>query len=431
MKTRVGVVQLLVVSIMSLAGIINGFAAEKYDTVELAYSGRGPWTMDYYAAVEKAKKEDKDLFIVFTGSDWCQCCKVLEKETLSQPGFIENITNNFVLVFLDRPSGKDLKAKIPADKAKLRDQLSKKFEITGFPTFVLMTSDEHIYKKKSGATNLSPEAFAKGVISEKKASLERMRIKKLLTDSDMPTEQRIEMLDKLLGSAGPDKMMTKYRKLLDEIITLDVGNKYGMEMKYKAFLVNRQAQEIKVKFFAYINIPYNLGYPQILKITDKALQDYNYTGKYYQQIAILRSEAVFGMNFHNLNNQESRNNIKKDIKFIKDAVAVEPHSAEAKQLQNKADFYSGILDAFELGDNIRAKLTDENIQGLQRAELLLQLLDAIRKQEIFVTTSQAWSKRETYIRQIIALDPENKTGWRSKLAKYLSGHDVDSMLKQH
>jgi thioredoxin-related protein len=430
MKNRKGVV-LLVISMMSLTGIINSFAVEKYDTVELAYSGSGPWTMDYYAAIEKAKKEDKNLFVVFTGSDWCKCCKILENQTLSQPGFIENITNDFVLVFMDKPSGRELKAKIPADKAELRDQLLKKFKIKGFPTFVLMTPDEHVYHKKSGASNISPETFAKEVIGEKKASLERIRIEKLLTDSGISTEKRIELLDKLLGFAGPEKIMTKYRELLDKIIALDVGNKYGMEMKYKAFLVTQQAQEIKVKFFAYINIPYNIGYPKILNITDKALHEYNYTGKYYQQIAILRSEAVFGMNFHNLNNRQNRNNIKKDIEFIKAAITADPHSDEAKQLQNKADFYTGIIDGFEFEKEIKAKLADENIQGLQRVKLLLQLLDAIKQQEIFVTTSQAWSKREPYIRQIIALDPENKTGWRNKLAKYLSGHDIESIVKQH
>jgi hypothetical protein len=207
--------------------------------------------------------------------------------------------------------------------------------------------------------------------------------------------------------------------MVDKIIELDVGNKYGMEMKYKTFLVSQQAQAIKVKFYAYINIPNNSGFPKILELTDKALQEYNYTGKSYQQIAILRSQALFGINYHSLNNQESRNNIKKDIEFLKDAITADPTSAEAKQLQEEADFYTRIIDGFDLEKEVRAKLADENIQGLERAKLLLQLMDALKKQEVFITVSQAWSKREPYIRQIAALDPENKIGWREKLAEYI------------
>ena len=34
-----------------------------------------PWETDISVAMEKAKKEGKDILINFTGSDWCGWCK--------------------------------------------------------------------------------------------------------------------------------------------------------------------------------------------------------------------------------------------------------------------------------------------------------------------------------------------------------------------
>jgi len=45
------------------------------------------WLEDFAAAKAQAAKEGKDLFIDFTGSDWCGWCIRLDKEVLLTPEF--------------------------------------------------------------------------------------------------------------------------------------------------------------------------------------------------------------------------------------------------------------------------------------------------------------------------------------------------------
>ncbi|MCX8155667.1 MAG: thioredoxin family protein, partial [Verrucomicrobiae bacterium] len=47
------------------------------------------WVTDFNAALNQAKKENKLLFINFTGSDWCGWCKKLDAEVFSTPEFKE------------------------------------------------------------------------------------------------------------------------------------------------------------------------------------------------------------------------------------------------------------------------------------------------------------------------------------------------------
>ena len=63
---------------------------------------------DLKAAVEQAKEQDKDLLLLFTGSDWCPPCKMLEEEVFSQQEFLDGVSEDFVLVMLDFPKNKQL-----------------------------------------------------------------------------------------------------------------------------------------------------------------------------------------------------------------------------------------------------------------------------------------------------------------------------------
>ena len=63
-----------------------------------AHAGGEGWMTDFEAAKKKAAAEGKDLFIDFTGSDWCPPCKDLTKRILSQEGFQKSARENYILV---------------------------------------------------------------------------------------------------------------------------------------------------------------------------------------------------------------------------------------------------------------------------------------------------------------------------------------------
>jgi protein disulfide-isomerase len=101
----------------SLIAAPNGFI-EKYDD-----------------ALTKAQKENKLVFALFTGSDWCPWCVYLEKEVTSQKDFIKSASKKFVLLFLDFPRDK---SKVSEEVAKQNRELATKYGVRGFPTVLIL-----------------------------------------------------------------------------------------------------------------------------------------------------------------------------------------------------------------------------------------------------------------------------------------------------
>lgn len=66
------------------------------------------WMDDFYAAQEIARRENKLIFAVFSGSDWCGWCKLYSEKVLSVPKFIRAVSDRYVLVYLDNPRDESL-----------------------------------------------------------------------------------------------------------------------------------------------------------------------------------------------------------------------------------------------------------------------------------------------------------------------------------
>lgn len=96
------------------------------------------WHTDYEAGAAQAKEASKPMLLFFTGSDWCSWCSKLEKEVLDTPDFAQRVANRFVFVKLDFPRHKTIPSNITAVNAALQ----KRYNIQGFPTIVLLDSNE-------------------------------------------------------------------------------------------------------------------------------------------------------------------------------------------------------------------------------------------------------------------------------------------------
>jgi thioredoxin-related protein len=378
----------------------------KYNTAQLAYSGKGPWMMDYNAANQKAKKEHKDLFVLFTGSDWCKYCKVLEDRTLSHAGFIENITDDFVLVFMDSPRSSKLKEKIPPEIKKLRKELAKKFGVGGVPTAFLMTADEKIYHRSVGASPLTPEAYAAEAIKAKRAYRERLRIQAKLQGDNVSLKEKVRLLDELLSSVPPASALKDYRKEMDDIIRLDAGNKEGMEMKYKNLIVVKEAKALVENGFHV---------EQSLVVVEKALREYKYTGKYLQRLLSLKSSAVL-TDAYNTKDETRIDKLAAGIRVQKEAIEAAPNTPEADKLRKHKKNMLRILNGARREKVARAKLEDKSIQGVERAKILDELLTALQMQRL-LNTPLCWKEKAPYVKEIIALDPENKAGLKARYDK--------------
>ncbi len=94
------------------------------------------WSTDYEVAMRRAVQEKKPVLLDFTGSDWCIWCKRLDAEVFSQKPFIDYARDHLILVAIDFP---EKKPQSDAEKRR-NDELSKRFDVDGYPTVILLSS---------------------------------------------------------------------------------------------------------------------------------------------------------------------------------------------------------------------------------------------------------------------------------------------------
>lgn len=88
------------------------------------------WHTDMSKATDISIKENKPMFLFFTGSDWCGWCIRLQKEVFKTPEFIKWAKENVVLVELDFPRKNNQTEEIKSQNAQLQQQL----QVRGYPT---------------------------------------------------------------------------------------------------------------------------------------------------------------------------------------------------------------------------------------------------------------------------------------------------------
>jgi protein disulfide-isomerase len=112
------------------------------------------WGTDYQEALAAAKAANRRVLVDFTGSDWCHWCKVMEAEVLTKPEFLAYAGANLVLLKVDFP-----RARLPEPLASQNDALARKYNVRGFPCFVVLDPLGAQIDRHSGAMRGGPSAF--------------------------------------------------------------------------------------------------------------------------------------------------------------------------------------------------------------------------------------------------------------------------------
>jgi len=114
------------------------------------------WQTDFAQAAKEAAQQHKYLLLDFTGSDWCPWCIKMDKEVFNQSQFSNFAGKNLILVKLDFPR------KTSSQSAAERSQnegLAKKYNIEGFPTYVLLDPSGKEVRRQVGYLEGGPTAF--------------------------------------------------------------------------------------------------------------------------------------------------------------------------------------------------------------------------------------------------------------------------------
>ena len=113
------------------------------------------WTTSLPDAQARAKTEGKLVFVNFTGTDWCPACEQMDKDVLEKPQFVDYAKTNLVLVQIDFPIAKKQTPELEAANAAL----TNKFEVRGFPTFLVFNPSGKLVWKQEGYLDGGPKTM--------------------------------------------------------------------------------------------------------------------------------------------------------------------------------------------------------------------------------------------------------------------------------
>ncbi|MDP5104843.1 MAG: thioredoxin family protein [Polaribacter sp.] len=105
------------------------------------------WMPSYKEALKTSKKEKKPVLIYFTGSDWCAPCKTLDEKLFHTSKFKALADKGLILLEVDIPRRVDI---ISADKMRDNKSIQKKYNVTSFPTLMIVNHRGKKLAEKKG-----------------------------------------------------------------------------------------------------------------------------------------------------------------------------------------------------------------------------------------------------------------------------------------
>jgi len=115
------------------------------------------WETDFKTAKQKATEENRNILLVFSGSDWCAPCMKLDKTIWKSKDFIDDSKQHFVLLRADFPKRKaNSLSKEQQDK---NDQLAELYNKQGlFPLVAILDKNGKVLGT-IGYKNISPKEY--------------------------------------------------------------------------------------------------------------------------------------------------------------------------------------------------------------------------------------------------------------------------------
>lgn len=154
------------------------------------------WYTNFDEAQKVAQKDNKPIFLLFTGHGWCPYCVKLEKEVLKKSEFADRVGSKYIFVDLDFPRNKPQSAAI----AQQNDRLYKRYGIKGFPTVVVINPQG----KKLAQTGYQPGWGVDGLLQRLNGSLSKAVIdfQEMTSDDAVDAQTAIEPLVNYLQEYG-------------------------------------------------------------------------------------------------------------------------------------------------------------------------------------------------------------------------------------
>lgn len=142
------IIVILVLILLTMKNIILGL----FLTLSSAVFAQN-WQSNFEDAKALAVKENKNIVLVFSGSDWCAPCMKLDKNIWQSDDFKNESAANWVLYKADFPKKKG--NALSPEKKQQNDVLAEKYNSDGnFPLVVVLDKNGKVLGK-TGFKNIS------------------------------------------------------------------------------------------------------------------------------------------------------------------------------------------------------------------------------------------------------------------------------------
>lgn len=123
------------------------------------------WQTDFERAKAIAAKENREIIMVFQGSDWCAPCIKLDREIWSSEEFKSYAKDHFVMMKVDFPR-KKANALVPEQQEK-NNKLAETYNKQGYFPFVVVFDAQGHKLGETGYKKMTPEEYIQHLLSFK------------------------------------------------------------------------------------------------------------------------------------------------------------------------------------------------------------------------------------------------------------------------
>lgn len=117
------------------------------------------WNNNFEVAKKLALEQDKNILVVFSGSDWCAPCIKLDKNIWQSEAFKKESAKEWIIIKADFPRKKA--NVLSNEQTEHNRKLAEKYNIEGsFPLVVVLDKNGKVIGKM-GFKNVSPEEYIK------------------------------------------------------------------------------------------------------------------------------------------------------------------------------------------------------------------------------------------------------------------------------
>lgn len=122
------------------------------------------WTYDLGIAKEIAQKEQKDILLVFSGSDWCAPCIKLDNQIWQSEAFKAYAKKKLVLVRADFPKRKN--NQLSKDQQEKNNALAEQYNTKGYFPLVILLDTKGEVLNQLGFKNLPPTDYIHSIYAK-------------------------------------------------------------------------------------------------------------------------------------------------------------------------------------------------------------------------------------------------------------------------